>query len=396
VKEAGEIKMHLTLGIAGLLLLFVILWDAFETIVLPRRVRSRVRLARLFYGTTWSVWLAIARRIRSASRRDNFLSYYGPLSLILLLAVWAISLTFGFATVHWGFGDTLAGPENANSFGGALYMSGSTFFTLGMGDVTSGTSFGRFLTVAEAGTGIAFLALLIGYVPVIYQAFSRREVSISLLDARAGSPPTAAELLRRYGAERATPARPRSADDRGEGLAAHDPEPVVQFLRDWERWSSELLESHLSYPVLAYYRSQHDNQSWLTSLTVLLDACALLIVGVDGIPTRPAYLAFAMARHAAVDLSQILGTPPRALPADRLPPAELARLRGILADVGLFLREGPDADQKLAVVRAKYEPYVNALAEHLLVALPPWIPDLDTADDWQTSVYEHRSTARIS
>src|SRR5689334_7410298 len=193
--------MEMIVGIIGILLLFVILWDAFETIVLPRRVRSRVRLTRLFYGYTWAFWSAIAKRIHMASRRDNFLSYYGPLSLILLLGVWAMSLTISFAMMHWGFGDRLVGPEGADSFGGALYMSGSTYFTLGMGDVTSRTIFGRFLTVAEAGTGIAFLALVIGYLPVIYQAFSRREVSISLLDARAGSPPTAAELLRRYGEE---------------------------------------------------------------------------------------------------------------------------------------------------------------------------------------------------
>src|SRR3712207_6838912 len=191
--------MQLAVGIIGIVLLFIFLWDGFETIVLPRRVRSRVRLTRQFYGTTWLAWSAIARRLRSPDRRDNFLSYYGPLSLILLLAVWAIGLTFGFAMVHWGFGDTLIGPEGAPNFGGALYMSGSTFFTLGIGDITSRTPFGRFLTVAETGTGIAFLALVIGYLPVISQAFSRREVSISLLDARAGSPPTATELLRRYG-----------------------------------------------------------------------------------------------------------------------------------------------------------------------------------------------------
>jgi len=388
--------MSLTIGIAGIVLLFIILWDAFETIVLPRRVRSRVRLARLFYRYTWAFWSAIGRRIHTASRRDNFLSYYGPLSLILLLAVWAVGMIFGFAIIHSGFGSTMIGPEGVTSFSGALYMSGSTFFTLGIGDITPRTELGRFLTVAEAGTGIAFLALVIGYLPVIYQAFSRREVSISLLDARAGSPPTAAELLRRYGEERAAPARPISADGDGAFAARRDPEPAIQFLRDWERWSAELLESHVSYPVLAYYRSQHDNQSWLTSLTVLLDTCALLLVGVDGIPTRPARLAFAMARHAAVDLSQILGTPPRAPQTDRLPPAELAGLREILAQVGIPLRQGPDADRKLAEVRAKYEPYVNALAEHLLVALPPWVSAPDSADDWQTSVYEHLSTARIT
>jgi hypothetical protein len=385
--------MRVFAGLAGLLLLFVFLWDGFETIVLPRRVRSRVRLTRQFYDTTWIAWSAIARRLHPVSRRDNFLSYYGPLSLLLLLAIWAVGLTTGFALVHWGFGDLLVGPEGAVNFGGALYMSGSTFFTLGIGDVASRTTFGRFMTVVEAGTGIAFLALVIGYLPVIYQAFSRREVSISLLDARAGSPPTAAELLRRHGGlhdmHASAPTNGHPAD------TPRDPEPVVAFLREWERWSSELLESHLSYPVLAYYRSQHDNQSWLAALTVLLDACALVLVGVDGIPSRPARLAFAMARHAAVDLSQILGTPPRPPRADRLPPAELAELRAALAEVGMPLRFGPEADRKLAEIRAKYEPYVNALAEHLLIALPPWMPPPDNADDWQTSVYEHLSTAEI-
>src|SRR6266545_976991 len=201
------------------------------------------------------------RSRRLSYRGDAFLSYYGPLSLLLLLAVWAAILIVSFALLHWGFGTMLVGPDGPADFGGALYMSGGTFFTLGIGDITPHTTLGRLLTDVEAGTGIAFLALVIGYLPVIYQAFSRREASISLLDARAGSPPTAAELLRRYGEERATPARPPSADGGGQIAAARDLEPAVQFLRDWERWSSELLESHLSYPVLAYYRSQHDNQS---------------------------------------------------------------------------------------------------------------------------------------
>jgi hypothetical protein len=197
-----------------------------------------------------------------------------------------------------------------------------------------------------------------------------------LLDPRAGSPPSAAEMLRRHG-----------EDD--------SPDALTQFLRDWERWSSELLESHLSYPVLAYYRSQHDRESWLAALTMVLDVCALIIVGVDGAPGRSARLTFAMARHAAVDLSQVFGTPPRPPRQDRLSPAALAQLRATLAAAGMPLREGAAAEQKLAEIRAKYEPYVNALAEYLLVALPPWLPDAEASDDWQTSVWEHASTAPI-
>jgi hypothetical protein len=250
--------METVVGIIGIVLLFIILWDAFETIVLPRRVRSRVRLARLFYRYTWAIWSAIARRIHTVSRRDNVLSYYGPLSLILLLAVWAVGMVCGFALIHWGFGSTLVGPEGVTNFSGALYMSGSTFFTLGIGDITPRTSLGRFLTVAEAGTGIAFLALVIGYLPVIYQAFSRREVSISLLDARAGSPPTAAELLRRYGEERAAqalalsldgqPARPRT----GHPVSARLGALVVGAARESSLVSSvSLLPLAARQPILA-------------------------------------------------------------------------------------------------------------------------------------------------
>jgi hypothetical protein len=378
-------------GATGIVLLLIILWDGFETIVLPRRVRSRLRLTSMFYRGTWAIWAAIARRLHSDDRRDNFLSYYGPLSLLLLLVVWAFSLVVGFAMVHWGFDLMLIGPEGRVGLDGALYMSGSTLFTLGIGDVASRTIIGRLLTVAEAGTGLAFLALVIGYLPVIYQAFSRREINITLLDARAGSPATAGELLRRHGVE--TPLhQPANVAEASAGPAV---EPIVTFLREWERWSSELLESHLSYPVLAYYRSQHDSQSWLSSLTVVLDACALLLVGVDGVPARPARLAFAMARHAVVDLSQILGTPPRPPVDNRLPPADLAQLRQLLGESGLALRAGPAADAKLDELRAKYEPYVNALAEHLLMPLPPWVPRPHTPDNWQTSVYEHVANARL-
>jgi hypothetical protein len=368
------------ISMLGLVLLFVVLWDAFETIVLPRRVQRRVRLTRLFYGVTWQIWAAIGRRMRSSPRRDAFLSYYGPLSLPLLLTVWALSLILSFTLLHWGFATALVGPEGPAGFGGALYMSGSTLFTLGIGDITPHSTLGRLFTIVEAGTGIAFLALVIGYLPVIYQAFSRREASISLLDARAGSPPSAAELLRR-----------QVKDENAESLA--------QFLRDWERWAAELLESHLSYPVLAYYRSQHDRESWLAALTMVLDVCALILVGIDGAPVRAAHLTFAMARHAAVDLSQTFGTPPRRSQVDRLPPSDLVQLRVILAAAGIPLHEGMEADQHLAAIRAKYEPYVQALAEYLFVALPPWMALPDSADDWQTSIWEHApidDTSRVA
>jgi hypothetical protein len=213
--------------------------------------------------------------------------------------------------------------------------------------------------------------------PVLYQAFSRREITISLLDARAGSPPTAGELLRRL------------AEARGTGGAAVG--LAVPLLLEWERWSAELLESHLSFPVLRYYRSQHDNQSWVAALTAILDTSALLIAGVDGPDGHQARMTFAMARHAAVDLGLVSRTPPLAPDVDRLPPAGLERLRDSLRGTGLALREGPAVAQALSDLRRLYEPFVNALAENFLFALPPFQPDRPPVDNWQTSPWTPRS-----
>jgi len=355
---------------AGIVLILLVLWDSFETIVLPRRVTRQIRLARLYYRTTWKLWTTILAALPSPKRRETYLGFFGPLSLLGLVAVWAIMLVLGFALVHWAFGSHVHSPWVADAdFWTDLYLSGTTFFTLGLADVTPQGPLARLLTVVESGTGFAFLAIMIGYLPTIYQAFSRREVNITLLDARAGSPPSAVELLRRHARD-------------------HGPASLVQLLRDWERWSAELLESHLSYPVLCYFRSQHDNENWLASLTTILDACALVRVGVENIPPAQAQLTFAIARHAVVDLAQIFGTPPDRAAPDRLPPEQLAELRRLLAEAGCKLQEGSEAEQKLIELRAMYEPYVQALAGYLRFKLPGWLPPQRLRDNWQTSAWE--------
>jgi hypothetical protein len=353
--------------VAGVALLAFILIDTFETIILPRGVARGTGLTRLFYRTMWRVWAALASRFRPR-RRETFLSGFGPLSLPLLLSVWAFCLILGFGLVHWGVMEFQV--LDRRPFWVDVYMSATTFFTLGIGDVAPSSALGRAFVAAEAGVGFGFLALVIGYLPVLYGAFSRRELHISLLDPRASSPPTAAELLRRY----------RQMDSL---------ESLPRVLRDWELWAAELLESHLSYPVLAYYRSQHDRQSWLAAMTCVLDACALIRVGVKDVPPWQAKLTFAIARHAIVDLSLILDTEPRQPPEDRLPPKDLAALREMLAAAGLQLRVGGDADDQLAGIRRQYEPYLYALSEHLRLPLPPWLPDGGgTLDDWQITAWE--------
>ncbi|HZC23655.1 MAG TPA: potassium channel family protein, partial [Candidatus Binatia bacterium] len=309
--------MHAHVNIFGVVLGIVVIWvvllDAFETVVLPRRVLRNFRLTAYFYRRTWIPWRKIASHIKTTSRQQNFLGYYGPVSVILLMAVWAAELILGFALIQYGIGghEQLSG-ERLN-FGKIVYHSGETFFTLGYGDIVPTSGAARALSVFEAGMGFAFLGVVIGYIPVVYQSFSKREIQISMLDARAGSPPSAAELLVR--------------------LAGRTEEPGVnqrvmdEVLRDWERWAAELLEAQISYPVLTFFRSQHSNQSWLAALTTMLDVTALVLTGIEGIHPGQAKLTFAMARHAAVDLAQVVNARLDPTATDRLPEADLDALR---------------------------------------------------------------------
>jgi len=353
-------------GIAGAATVLVILWEAFESIVLPRRVVRSFRITRGFYRATWGPWKVVARLISSTKRRETFLSIYGPLSILVLFVVWAAFLIFGFGMLYWSAA-ARHDPILAN-FRTSLYLSGTTFFTLGLGDVTPHTEAERIFAVVESGLGFGFLALVLSYLPVIYQAFSRREVNIVLLDARAGSPPTAAELLRRH-------------------TGPQGFEPLERLLRDWERWSAQLLESHISYPVVSYFRSQHNNESWVGALTAILDVSALLIASVDNSCARQAKLTFAMCRHTVVDLAQVFHARPRSDAKDRLPAAELARLRAALAEAGFKFRDTPEADNKLKKLREMYEPYVNGLASHLFMEVPPWILSKEAVDNWRTSAW---------
>ena len=354
--------------LAGVAIFLIVLWDAFEAIILPRRVTRKFRLARLFFKSTWKCWKFVMCLAPSPKRREALLGYYGPLSLLVLVGVWAVGLVLGFGLMQYGAGSALVTTGGGPSFLTDVYLSGTTFFTLGLGDVVPRSGLARGLVVTEAGFGFGFLAAVIGYLPFIYGSFSKREVDISLLDSRAGTPPTAGELLRRHSYE-------------------HGQEALRELLKNWELWCAEVMESHLSYPVLAYFRSQHDNQSWIASLTAILDTCALLMVGLEDGCSRQAELTFAIARHAVADLSQVFGTAPKPLPQDRLSPEVLRRLRDTLAENGLKLREGEEADSRLDELRRMYEPYIHALATYLNQTLPPWIPQKKGKDNWQTTAW---------
>lgn len=368
--------MNLLVAALGIALIGFVLFDAFQFIILPRRVSGQVSLARLFLRSLGRIWMSAARQIARRSRRENFLSFFGPLALILLFGLWASGLVLGFAFLAWALGSQYTHALTP-LFLTDLYASGAAFFTLGFADILPSSVPERVLSVLEAALGFGFLALVISYLPIFYQSFARREVLISMLDEWAGSPPSAGELLRRLGED--------------QSLASLD-----HFLRDWEVWAAELLESHLSYPILGAFRSQHENQSWLAGLTMILDLCALVCVGIEGAPRRTGRLTFAMARHAVGDLTQVYHLTPRAPRHDRLPPDDLVRLRAILSAAGIHVCEGAEADEKLARLRGEYEPLVNALADFLLIDLPPWFSAPEAKDNWQTTAWNENGDSHLS
>jgi len=364
--------MRILAVILGIVIMVVVLLDAFEAMVLPRRATRKYRPARYYYRSFWYLWVHASELIHRRGIRLHFLSVFGPFSLLLIFALWVTSLIISFALFHWALAAPMGSETSSPTLATCAYLSGETFFTLGYGDLAPTGAFGRFLSVLEAGMGFGFMAVIIGYLPVLYQAFSRRERTISLLDARAGSPPTAGEWLNRLARAGAIP-------------------QIDTLLLEWESWSADLLESQLSFPVLAFYRSQHDNQSWLAGLAAILDSSALLLANVLEINRHQVQITFAMARHATVDLALIFNAAPRQSPSERLPQECYRQLLESLSAAGLRIDPSADSAAKLQELRNMYEPFLVALAGYFKFDLPPMVVAEVAADNWQRSAWQERT-----
>lgn len=346
-------------SILGFFIIVIVLGDVFETIVLPRRVSRRIRLARLFYRALWKLWRRGPKLFE--------LGFFGPLSLILLLGFWTIALITGFAFFNFGLQDLQGSHGTEKNFLTYLDASGSTFFPVGIMNARPQQQLGRFVFIIEAGTGFALFALVIGYLPVIYEAFSRREVNINLLDSRAGSPPNALYLIERL----------------SDGNIVEEIKPQLE---KWEEWCAELLETHISYPVLAYYRSQHDNQSWVAALLLILDASALILASKNKVLHNYAKSTFAIARHSTIDLAQVFFLTPQSSQHDRLTKKDFKTISKSLKKFGLPLLEESEAEKKLTYLRTLYEPYIQALSSFFLMPITPFISKEEVEETWRRRV----------
>jgi hypothetical protein len=334
--------------VAGLLLVLATASDAVSTLVTTQRRRSRWWPTQVFYRGTWRAWRAIARRA-SPERREGFLTIYGPLSLLGLLVVWVVLLLTGWAATWWGLRSAVTGIDG---YLDAVYFAGVGFFTVGFGDLVPTGTLARLLVLIEAFMGLVTLALVIGYLPTLYAAYSRREVELLGLDDLMDEPTTPVGFLEAC-------------------HAAGGADAVAAAFADWERWCDEVFDSHSAYPMLALFRSRQPGQHWLTALAVVVEAAAIILAAVDGARSGPA----ARLWRRAVRLLQSL----QRLPAVEPGAAELgardedeARFRAAyqrLAGLGLVLRPYEQAWDELRRLRAAYRPGLIAATELLLVPL---------------------------
>jgi hypothetical protein len=331
--------MRILIAIVGALLVALVLSEFFVTFMLPRRVRRDPKIARGLDRILWRRWRALARRLKPASA-DTFLGFFGPLALLAQLVVWALGLMIGYGLIEWA----VAG----GSFSARFLTSSGLLLNAG---ASSGSVGVHVVELLEAATGLSVLFIVIGYMPAVYSAFSRRETAVSQLATRAGSPPAAAALLQRVAAR---------------GSWRH----LERDLQAWEEWAAELMETHLTYPLLAFYRSQHEDQNWLATLTTIVDVAAFLKAIVPDENSVAADITFRIGRHALADLALQFRLEPA--PVDRLSDSDFDDLFAIIDRSELANVDREVARCRLDQYRGEYEPNAQALAESLALTLPPW------------------------
>ena len=341
--------MHVLAGIGGGVLILLMLAEFFVAFMLPRRVKRDPRIARGIYTALWRPWRGAAALLSPAGE-DTMLGIFGPLALLLQLVIWVLGLMLGYALLQWAFGSDLG--LGAHSFGDDLYFSSGAFLSAAVSGVPVGVAT-KVLFLLEAATGVAVLFIVIGYLPSVYSAFSRREVAVSQLGTRAGTPPTAVHLLRRIA-------------ERGNW------EHLRTYLSDAEEWVAEMMETHLSYPLLAYYRSQHVNQNWLAALTTIVDTSAAILAALPEGQASIAEQTYGIGRHALSDLAHVFNVRPGR--TDRLTDDAFEDIRRSVEQHEREIVDRESMRRRLDHLRAAYEPNAIGLSVALALPLPGWAP----------------------
>jgi hypothetical protein len=267
----------------GAVLVALVAWDLFQTVVVPRPSPGRFRMARHVIRGSWPLVKRLGRRL-GGRWRDSIFGLFGPGSAILLLGVWLATLIVGFGLMLYALRDELVPVPS--DVGTTIYFAASSLLTIGYGDVVAQGAASRVLVIVAAAGGLGAVALVVTFLFSLYGSYQRREVAVVSLQAAAGAPPSAVELLETYAS-----------------LGLRD--RLDPLFREWETWSAEVLDSHVAYPILGFFRSSHDNLSWISALGTILDAATLVVTTIEDLPRGDAELCRRVGSHLVEDLSNI-------------------------------------------------------------------------------------------
>jgi hypothetical protein len=337
---------------AGLIIILLVFIDLFQTVVLPRPAVNKVQLGRLIVRPMWRVWRWVSRRTSRLEPREARLAAFAPLALLTLFGVWAGALILGYGLVADGLADQF--HPASSDFGNSVYISATTLVPLSYGDFVPDGTAARLLIIAESATGIALAAFAITLLFSLYESFRSREEMVIALDAMAGAPPSGIQILETVAENR---------------MRAE----LKETFDDWRKWSAMVLESHLAYPLLVYFRSTHDNEAWINSFGAVMDAAVLVMSAVEDDSEGPALLMFTVGNHLVEDLSWFFGFKTSGEPIVEREEYQQAVER--LTKAGYRFRTGDAGWKQFSDLRSKYASALNQTANLLAITPAQWIGD---------------------
>src|SRR6266852_2680824 len=349
-----ESALHWGEIVGGLALLLVVLYDIFQSVVLPRPAINKLATVRYLVRGIYWIWRWVGNQMSSIPRRERWLAAYGPLAVLTIFTAWGLALVLAYGLIIDGVRDEMRPVPD--SFGTSVYFSATTLVPLSYGDFVPEGVPARLATIAESATGVILAALAITLLFSLYESFQRREELVVTLDAFAGAPPSGVQML--------------------ETAASHGmPEELVKTFDDWRQWAAAVLESHLAYPMLVFFRSSHDNEAWLNSLGAVMDAAILVMSTVEDKSEGPAKLMYRVGNHLVEDLSWYFRR--WAGPADTpvIERFEFDEAWQRLKKAGYQCNSPDDAWTKFAKFRSNYASPINGLARALSIIPAQWIGD---------------------
>lgn len=338
-------------GLAGAAIFISTLADVFQSVIMPRSVGGRFRLSTRISRYGWLLWRSVSLRIQDAERREDTLAVFAPLLMVTLGVYWISAEIVGLGLVFWSL---RWGIHPAPGLGESIYFAGTSLLTIGYGDFAPLSPVTRVMSLAAAGAGLGTFAVVTTFLFQTFGAFQRREAFIVTMSERTGAPPSGLEFVLRHVRL---------------GMVAD----IGLLLREAQRWIAETMETHLAYPVLTYFRSSHDDESWVGTLGAILDASTLIITTIELDHRGEAQITARLGTHLVNDFSGFFRLP--AGDAAGVEYDEFVLAYQALAEVGVPLVPIETAWAAFAAKRALYAASLDAMAHWWRIPPARWIGD---------------------